>query len=395
MRILINDFGGYPFPVQLSKFLSNNGYEIVHTYVSNIQTPHGNMEAGANKLKITPILLNSQFKKYSFTGRFKGEYEYAKKVGEVIDSFKPDIFLSANTPLLAQSLLLKKCKRADIKFIYWCQDIHSIAIEKYLKDRLPLIGKYVSSYFKRKEIKLLEQSDYVITISDGFNQIFKVWGISQNNISVIHNWGPIADITIEPKSNTWSEELGLDTKLVVLYSGTLGLKHNPALIANAAKKLKNNTEVAFVVISEGIGAEILKKEKEDLKLNNLLVLPYQHYPLISKVLGSADVLLSILEKDAALFSVPSKVLTYLCAQKAIVLSVPGENLSAKIVTDTNSGYCFEPDDEDGFINGITALLNNDELRKTMGQNGRKYAEESFGIAHIADEFIAIFNTLIP
>lgn len=391
MRILINDFGGYPFPIQLSKYLSNNGYDVVHTYVSNIQTPHGDMEAGASKLQIAPILLNTQFKKYSFTGRFKGEYEYAKKVGEVIDSFKPDIFLSANTPLLAQGLLLKKCKNANIKFIYWCQDIHSIAIEGYLKHRLPVVGKYLSAYFKGKEIKLLEQSDHVITIADSFNQIFEAWRIKQNHISVIHNWGPITDITLQPKSNEWSKKLGLDSKLVVLYSGTLGLKHNPGLISKAAKELKGNAGVTFVVISEGIGADILKKEKEEFKLDNLVMLPYQDYAHLSEVLGSADILLSILEKDAALFSVPSKVLTYLCAQKAIVLSVPGNNLSAKIVTDTNSGYCFEPDDADGFVEGIRTLLTDDELRKTMGLNGRRYAKENFVIAGISEKFIRIFN----
>jgi colanic acid biosynthesis glycosyl transferase WcaI len=391
MRILINDFGGYPFPVQLSKFLSNNGYDVVHTYVSNIQTPHGNMEAGFNGLKIIPVVLNSEFKKYSFTGRFKGEYEYARKAGEIIESFKPDIFLSANTPLLAQGLLLKKCKRSNIKFIYWCQDIHSIAIESYLKTRLPLIGKYLSAYFKWKEIKLLEQSDHVITIADSFNRVFEAWKISQKHISVIHNWGPIADIMLKPKSNEWSKKLGVDTKLVVLYSGTLGLKHNPELISKAAKNLQEDAGVVFIVISEGIGAEMLRKEKEDLKLDNLIILPYQDYALLPEVLGSADILLSILEKGAALFSVPSKVLTYLCAQKAIVLSVPGNNLSAKIVTDTNSGYCFEPDDVDGFIEGISTLLINDELRKTMGHNGRKYAEDHFEIAHIAEKFIKIFN----
>ena len=45
MRILINDFGGYPFPVQLSRYLAANGYNVVHTYVSNIKTPHGDMES--------------------------------------------------------------------------------------------------------------------------------------------------------------------------------------------------------------------------------------------------------------------------------------------------------------------------------------------------------------
>ncbi|RYX83795.1 hypothetical protein EON73_03690, partial [bacterium] len=75
MRILINDFGGYPFPIQLSRYLAGQGFTIVHTYISNIKTPHGNMsnltdETGS--LEITPIHLKKEFNKYSFLGRYKG-----------------------------------------------------------------------------------------------------------------------------------------------------------------------------------------------------------------------------------------------------------------------------------------------------------------------------------
>jgi colanic acid biosynthesis glycosyl transferase WcaI len=393
MRILINDFGGYPFPMQLSRFLANNGYTVLHTYVSNIKTPHGDMEKGedSGNLEILPIILNTEFKKYSFLGRLKGEYEFAKRVSVIINSFKPDIFLSANTPLLAQSILLDKCKQSKIKFIYWCQDIHSIAIENYLKKRLLFLGKWMSIYLKNKEIRLLEQSDHVITISDSFNDIFKEWGISRTHLSVIQNWAPVNEITIEPKINSWSTKFGVDNKLVVLYSGTLGLKHNPMLISNAAKRLKNNEEVIFVVISEGIGAQILIEQKKRFELNNLLVLPYQDYDIFPKVLGGSDILLSILEENASLFSVPSKVLTYLCAQKAILLSVPLDNLSAKIVTNSKSGYCVEPVDVDEFIDRISELIDNSDLRKKMGKNGRKYAEENFEISEIANKFIKIFK----
>jgi colanic acid biosynthesis glycosyl transferase WcaI len=390
MRILINDFGGYPFPIQLSKFLANKGYEIAHTYVSNIATPHGNMENEEDsKLKIFPMMLNTEFKKYSVIGRFKGEFEYAKKVSKLLKSYKPDIFVSANTPLFAQSILLKECKKLNVKFIYWCQDIHSIAIEGYLTKKISWPGKIVAAYFKRKEIKLLENSDYVITITQGFNDVFKKWGLSQSKMSVIHNWGPIDEITVEPKTNPWSEKLQIDNKRIVMYSGTLGVKHNPQLIIDAAKHFISNGTLLFIVISEGIGADILKQQN----LNNLMVLPYQDYSELPDVLGSADILLSILEPNASSFSVPSKVLTYLCAKKPIILSVPHNNLSAKIVLDTEAGLCIKPGDTEGFINAIANLMNDDLLRIQMGKNGRKYAIDNFRIEIIAQKFLEIFKSI--
>lgn len=390
MRILINDFGGYPFPIQLSKYLADHGHEVAHTYVSNIATPHGDMKGEKNPgLTIYPVILNTEFKKYSIIGRFKGEFEYAGKICSFIKSFKPDIFVSANTPLLAQSILLRECKKSSIKFVYWCQDIHSIAIEAFLSGKYSWPGKIIAGYFKRKEINLLENSDHVITITEGFNDIFKKWKIAQTKITVIHNWGPIDEITVEAKINSWSEKVGLQSKFVILYSGTLGLKHNPQLIADTAKHFEQNEKLAFVVISEGIGADMLRQQR----LDNLIVLPYQEYKELPKVLGCADLLLSILEPNAAFFSVPSKVLTYLCAKKAIVLSVPKDNLSAKIVLDTKAGVCIRPGDTKGFIEAISNLIDNDQLRNQMGENGRNYAEKKFPISSIAQEFMEVLLSL--
>jgi colanic acid biosynthesis glycosyl transferase WcaI len=395
MRVLINDFGGYPFPIQLSKFLAGPDCEVLHTYVSNIQTPHGNMnnEAQLAHLTITPILLKTQFGKYSFWGRFKGELEFAHHVSRLIDDFRPDIFISANTPLFAQGKLLKKCRHANINFIYWCQDIHSIALAGYLQKRLPLLAKPASLYFKRKEIKLLKQSNYVITIAPSFNEIFEQWGIRNKKMTVIQNWAPINELPVRLKHNNWSKKQQLEDKLVVLYSGTLGLKHNPLQISDAAQYFADQPDIVFVVISEGIGAEILAEQKRVLGLNNLRLLPYQDYEQLPEVLGCADILLSILEPDAAMFSVPSKVLTYLCAEKPIVLSVPKQNLSARIVESTGAGYCAEPGNAMSLNLAIAKMIADPAMRKAMGEKGRAFAEKHFEIEGIAKKFNLIFDEL--
>ncbi|RYY08306.1 MAG: glycosyltransferase WbuB [Sphingobacteriaceae bacterium] len=397
MRILINDFGGYPFPIQLSRYLAVKGFTVVHTYISNIKTPHGNMTNLTNEignLKIVPIRLKKEFNKYSFIGRYKGELDFSNQMYQVIADFKPDILISANTPLMAQTRLQKQCKKENIKFIYWCQDIHSIAIQSFFEKRKFFFGKFLVKYFTNREIKLLKNSDHVIAISNEFNVIFKQWGISESAISVIQNWGPLAEITVQPKFNPWSEKHKIDSKIVVLYSGTLGLKHNPMLIAEASSRFKHNTDVVFVVISEGMGASLLQEQIAQKQLNNLIVLPYQDYNFLSQVLGSADILLSILEKDAALFSVPSKVLTYLCAKKPLLLSVPTTNLSAKIVLKANAGLCAEPDDFEGFFTKLSQLIDDQKLRITLSENGRRYAENNFEISSVSKSFLKVINNLI-
>ncbi len=87
----------------------------------------------------------------------------------------------------------------------------------------------------------------------------------------------------------------------MLYSGTLSLKHNPASIAGVARRLADQDDVRVVVVSEGVGAEWLKKVKVEQGLNNLLLFPFQPYDRFSEVLGAASVLLAIIEPDAGVF----------------------------------------------------------------------------------------------
>lgn len=166
------------------------------------------------------------------------------------------------------------------------------------------------------------------------------------------------------------------------------------MLSAAAAYFRKHKDVVFIVISEGLGADFLQKEKEQQQLDNLLLLPFQDFREMSQVLGTADILLAILEQDAGAYSVPSKVLTYLCAEKPIVLAMPPDNLSAAIVLDNKAGYCIAPDNPQGFCRQIEKLVTDPALREEMGRNGRAYAERTFDIQHIENKFLQVFNTIL-
>jgi len=41
VKILIHDYAGHPFPVQLSRELSRRGHEVTHAFASQLLTPRG------------------------------------------------------------------------------------------------------------------------------------------------------------------------------------------------------------------------------------------------------------------------------------------------------------------------------------------------------------------
>jgi hypothetical protein len=136
-------------------------------------------------------------------------------------------------------------------------------------------------------------------------------------------------------------------RTVVLYTGTLGLKHNPRMLLALGEQLESRRHTSLVVVSEGPSAVWLGEQARLRRLSVLEVMPFQPFEIDSDVLGSADVLVSILERGAGSYSVAAKVLSYLCAGRPIVLSAPRENLAAKIIARAGAGKVVPADDSRG------------------------------------------------
>lgn len=394
MKIVVNDHSGHAFPLQLSRQFAAGGHDVLHAYSASFQSPKGDFEkaGGVDGLTVMPIRIKGTFQKYSLLKRRQQEIAYARQLTRQMASFRPAVVLSGTTPLFVQQYVQAYCQRHQIRFIYWCQDIYTIAIRQIALKKIGYLGFPIWQYFRQLESSVLRRSDHIISITHDFNDIFQRWKIDTGRqVTCIPNWAPVNAIQRTGKQNAWAAAHGLEDKTCVIYSGTLGLKHNPALLSAAAQYFRSRNDVRIIVISEGLGADYLREEKERLQLNNLLLLPFQDFSDMGAVLGTADILLAILEKDAGIYSVPSKVLTYLCAERPIVLAMPPENLSAAIVQRNGAGLCVPPDNTEGFCQHIAQLVDNPALRQEMGSNGRKYAEQQFDINRIGAHFMDVFE----
>lgn len=333
--------------------------------------------------------LGRPFAKNSYIRRFMQERQYGQLIARTALAFQPDVVIGCNNPLDAQRVLQDTCRRFGVPFVFWLQDIYSIAINHVMRRKLPLLGAMIGARYLQLERMLLRRSEAIVAITDDFVPIIKQWGVDEKCCTVIRNWAPLEAISPVDKDNPWSRAQGLADKKVVLYSGTLGLKHDPVLLVDLAERLRPLRDTIVLVISEGAGADLVKQEAAMRSLENLRVLPFQPFKIYSQVLGSAEILLSIIEPEAGIFSVPSKVLSYLCAGKAMVLSVPKENVAARTVTEISAGLCVTPGDREAFCQAVTGYLDDDERRLADGRKGRAYAENAFAIEAITDRFEAV------
>jgi glycosyltransferase involved in cell wall biosynthesis len=267
-------------------------------------------------------------------------------------------------------------------FIYWCQDFYSIAAAKILSKRLPIIGNVIGAYYRLLERRQMHRADFVIHITDGFLAQTDCWGIPREKVSVIPNWGALDEIPTMDRETKWAQRHNLKRSARIIYSGTLALKHNPELLRAIAAAELERADV--VVVGSGTGAAELSADMT--RPQNLKVLPVQSIEDFPEVLASADILIAVIEADAGEYSVPSKVFSYLCAGRPIVLAAPPENLASKIVTDTGAGISVDPNDTPAFVNAIRHLLDDRCAAAAAGRAGRKYAEKTFDVPNIADQF---------
>jgi colanic acid biosynthesis glycosyl transferase WcaI len=153
-------------------------------------------------------------------------------------------------------------------------------------------------------------------------------------------------------------------------------------------------DAKVVVISEGKGREWLEEWKCEQGAENLVLLDYQPYEDLPNVLGSADLLVAILEPDASKYSVPSKVLTYLCANRAILGVIPPDNSVAEILLHNRAGSVVDPAHRDQVATEVISLLNDDDRRIRLGEAGRRYAEREFSADLAADRFVSVFRAWV-
>ena len=393
-RILLHDRTGVPFTVQLGRILAQRGHEVLYSYGAFFQSPKGSIErkaADVSNFHIEAMQLRQPFQKYSFFKRRFQEIEYAHDLVAQIKAYQPAVLILAGSHPDALAVVYKECRPLNVKIVFWVQDIYSIAIQRILNQKAPIIGSLIGKYYIWQEKRLLRQSDEVILITEDFVDLMNKWGISSQKQHVVHNWTPVEEVPVRPKDNAWAQKYELVDKFCILYAGTLGLKHNPELLLQLARHFQENRKVQIVVISEGLGVNWLREKKQQYSLQNLTLLDFQPFEQMPDVLGAADVLVAILEPDAGIYSAPSKVLTYLCAKRALLLAVPPENLSARIVSENEAGLVVPPSNVDAFVEAAGKFLSDSALRKSCGINARKYAEENFDIEMIGDRFEEIIS----
>ena len=392
MRILVDYYSGTPFQVELRRALAAKGHEVTHSYSAAYVSGKGHLSAEPGEsLSFEPIGEAITIDKMAFGKRLLQEARLGLELARQALRLKPNVSIMSNVPIPTLMIFAFVMMIYRKPWVLWHQDVQAIAIKSFAGDKLGKGFLVAAKGIELGERWCSRRAAAIVVIADSFVDVHRQWK-SADKVTVIPNWAPLDEIYPVERHNKWSGEQGLNDIKTIVYSGTLGLKHNPELLPGLARQVIDaGTPVQLVVVNEGPAVGVLEEEAARLDVP-LKRLPFQPYERLPEVLGSGDVLVVLLEKEAGAFSVPSKTLSYLCAGRPILGLMPAENLAAQLVSEVDG--CVLPPVADSLPRAaawVSKVLADSEDSARIGAQSRALAEEKFALEGCANRFEEILN----
>ncbi len=162
---------------------------------------------------------------------------------------------------------------------------------------------------------------------------------------------------------------------VVGYTGTLGVANTLKTLIDAADRLHEYSDIAFVLVGSGREKAKLEQAVSDKKLSNVFFIDPIPKDEIQAMLTQFDVCYIGLTNDPLFrFGVsPNKFFDYLYSGKAIIYGI--DSGEYKPVEEMKAGLQVPAEDAEKLAEAILKIYcMPPEIRKQMGENGRKGVE---------------------
>ncbi|KJC56221.1 glycosyl transferase [Bradyrhizobium sp. LTSPM299] len=181
--------------------------------------------------------------------------------------------------------------------------------------------------------------------------LLRYGGMTPDKIRFIPNWTTLTP-AIRPVSPDNPFRKAIAARFVVGLSGNLGFTHDPDIVFEAARLLRGESEIHFLLSGWGIGFERLKDMQAAASLANVTLVDRVADEELDALLSSADVWLIPYRKDVAGLSVPSRFYNLLAAGRPVILVSEPEAEAALTVKENRLGWVVTPGRSDQLADAV-------------------------------------------
>lgn len=219
----------------------------------------------------------------------------------------------------------------------------------------------------------LKHAEHVFTLGPHMREAVRQYLPPELPVSIIPTWVDTDVIRPIPRSeNSWARTHGLDGKFVVMYSGNFGATHDVDLLVDAARLLRDRTNLHFVLIGSGAKWNSIEASLRDDD-KNISLLPWQLSEVLSETLSCADISFVSLSEGAEGVSMPSKTYYAMAAGSAIMASCSEESDLAEVVRRSACGVVVRPNVVEDIVDSCERLVRDPSALTTCKANARSAA----------------------
>lgn len=198
------------------------------------------------------------------------------------------------------------------------------------------------------------KADHIITISEDMKDTLVSDGTAPDKIEVIYNWAyqdePYENVDLTPVSHMFKPGY-----FHVVYAGNIGVMQNVAILIEAAKGMKDDGDVWFHIIGDGVYKDRLEAKAKSDGITNISFYSMQPPERAPAVYAAADVNVIPLVKDGYRTALPSKTATCLACGKPVVFAIGEESKFARSVMHDTGCPAIGSEDAGELIRAIRAM----------------------------------------
>jgi colanic acid biosynthesis glycosyl transferase WcaI len=210
---------------------------------------------------------------------------------------------------------------------------------------------------------MLRRLDAIVTIGrDTEPLLLRYRGVTRDKIRFIPNWATLAP-GVRPVAPDNPFRRPHAARFMVGLSGNLGFTHDPVLVFEAARLLRDDAGIHFLLSGWGIGFERLKQMQVEADLPNVTLVDRVADENLETLLSAADVWLIPYRKNVAGISIPSRFYNLLAVGRPVLIVSEPDAEAALTVTEHDVGWVVTPGDANELAKTIRlAALSKDPMR---------------------------------
>jgi colanic acid biosynthesis glycosyl transferase WcaI len=297
-----------------------------------------------------------------------------------------DVVLSVTTPFVSpySVTLAAKLRGASVALL-----IYDLYPEALVMAGLVQPGSLVARTIRLANGILFGALDAIITIGRDVEALLLNYkSVKSRQIRFIPNWA-LLPIGYREIVNGNSFRHPFADKLVVGLSGNLGFTHGASTVHEAARLLKDEKNIHFLLSGRGSGWKQLTKLYATAPLTNVTLMDPVPESELEEFLAAADVWVIPYRRNVAGVSVPSRIYNLLAVGRSVIVAAEANSEAALILKEDDIGWIVRPEDPHALAEAIRSAAADREETLAKGRRAALAAQR-----YTYDRAIASYRQII-